>query len=90
MMDFKGVLRDALPTFASNFSNGVGNHTKGNFPEGMMESLMPLFGGHYNPLMKIFMLLYNMAGTRLGFDPTVILTIVGFLWAGNKLGARCT
>ena len=85
IMDFNRVLRGALPTFASNFSGGGGNSTKRDFPDGVIESLMPLLGGHYNPLVKLLVLLYNMVGGRLGFDPTVILTIVGFLWAGNKL-----
>lgn len=87
-MDFANtLLKGALPTFASNMTEGAGNGTfaKRSFPEGIMESLVPLFGTQFNPLLKLFMLLHNMAGSRFGLDPTFILGIAGFLWAANKL-----
>ena len=46
---------------------------------------MPLLGGQYNPLIKALMLLYNMMGISLGFDPSIILTVLGVIWAGNKV-----
>jgi len=87
-MDFAStLLQGALPTFASNMTEGASNGTfaKRSFPEGIMESLVPLFGTQFNPLLKLFMLLHNMAGSRFGLDPTFILGIAGFLWAANKI-----
>jgi len=88
-MDLHTLLRGALPTFAGNMTEPAGNMSSGGggrgMHDGILESLMPLLGGRFNPLMQTFMLVYNVAGSRLGFDPTVILTALGFVWAGNKL-----
>jgi hypothetical protein len=85
-MDFNTFFRGGMPTFASNTSEGV-NGTRGGFQSGMMDSLMPFLGmgGGSNPLLQIFMLVYNVLGARLGFDPTSALTFFGFLWAANKV-----
>ena len=84
-MDFNTLLKGALPTFSANLTETADNHTGQRFPEDVMKSLLPLLGGQFNPVLKSLMLLYNMAGSRLGFDPTMLLTILGFIWAGNKL-----
>jgi chaperone BCS1 len=86
-MDFNTFFRGAMPTFASNGTEAGLNDTRGSFQSGMMDNLMPLLsmGGRSNPLLQVFMLVYNVFGTRLGFDPTSLLTFFGFLWAANKV-----
>ncbi|KAH8909007.1 hypothetical protein BR93DRAFT_944378 [Coniochaeta sp. PMI_546] len=86
-MDFNTFLRGAMPTFAANASEAGANATRSGFQSGMMDSLMPLLsmGGRSNPLLQVFMLVYNVLGARLGFDPTSALTFFGFLWAANKV-----
>lgn len=86
-MDLHTLLRGTMPTFAGNMTESGGNMSGGGggLHNGILESLVPLMGGKFNPLMQSFMLLYDVAGSRLGIDPTIILTCLGFVWAGNKL-----
>ncbi|OIW29586.1 hypothetical protein CONLIGDRAFT_334278 [Coniochaeta ligniaria NRRL 30616] len=86
-MDFGTFMRGAMPTFAANASEAGANTTRSGFQSSMMDSIMPLLsmGGRSNPLLQVFMLVYNVLGTRLGFDPTSVLTFFGFLWAANKV-----
>ncbi|KAK4185010.1 BCS1 N terminal-domain-containing protein [Podospora australis] len=82
-MDFHHLLRSTLPTFVGNDSN-ESNDTTNN----ILETLTPFLGTQFNPLLRLFMVFYNIAGGRLSFlgaDPTLILTAVGLLWAANKL-----
>ncbi|KAH8888706.1 hypothetical protein GQ53DRAFT_229045 [Thozetella sp. PMI_491] len=84
-MDFQSVLRGGLPTLVSNISDNGRNSTNHTFAHGIMESLVPFFGSQYNPLIRSLMLLYNILGVKLGFDPTLVLTVFGFAWAANKV-----
>ncbi|KAK0651827.1 BCS1 N terminal-domain-containing protein [Cercophora newfieldiana] len=85
-MDIAGTLiQGALPTFAANNTGGAGNDTRKNLADGIFETILPLFGTQFNPLFKILMVVWNKAGISLGFDPTIILTIAGVVWAANKL-----
>ncbi|KAJ9142563.1 BCS1 N terminal-domain-containing protein [Coniochaeta hoffmannii] len=86
-MDFNTFFRGAMPTVAGNASAAGINATRGGFQSGMMDTLMPLLsmGGRSNPLLQVFMLVHNVLGARLGFDPTTALTFLGFLWAVNRI-----
>ncbi|KAM7208745.1 putative mitochondrial chaperone BCS1-B [Naviculisporaceae sp. PSN 640] len=85
-MDFNTILRGALPTFAANGTEGaVTNATGKTFSSGVMESLVPLLGSQFSPLLKAYMLFHNMAGSHLGLDPALIVTFFGIIWAANKL-----
>jgi mitochondrial chaperone BCS1 len=84
-MDFNTLLRGALPTFGANITDAGGNGTKRSIPDGIMETLVPLLGSQFNPLLKLFMLFHNMAGSRFGLDPTILLVVAGVFWAGNKM-----
>ncbi|KAK1760871.1 BCS1 N terminal-domain-containing protein [Echria macrotheca] len=81
-MDFKTLFPDGLPTFVANMSEAASNSTKRSFP---LESLGPLLGSQFNPLLKLLMVFHNTAGSRFGLDTTVILSIFGFIWAANKI-----
>ncbi|KAK3325291.1 BCS1 N terminal-domain-containing protein [Apodospora peruviana] len=84
-MDFNTILHGALPTFSANATEEAGNTTGKTFSSGVMESLVPLLGSQFSPLLKAYMLFHNMAGSRLGLDPAFIVAAFGVLWAGNKL-----
>ena len=82
-MDFSSLIRDALPTFSANISNHGSNTT-----HNIVETLSPLLGTQFNPFLKLFMILYNLTGTRLtrfGLDPAFILTAFGIVWAFNRV-----
>jgi chaperone BCS1 len=81
-MDFNSVIRGALPKFASNMTGTATNNTRH-----VMDSLMPLLGlgGRANPLLQTITLVHNVLGARLPFDPTLLLTLLGFLWAGSRI-----
>ncbi|KAK2048512.1 hypothetical protein LZ31DRAFT_563134 [Colletotrichum somersetense] len=79
---------DFTTLFKGNFSAMAENMTGGRSYPGnnkMMESLLPMLGGQFNPVLRSLMLLYQMIGSNLGLDPTVVLTLVGFFWAANRL-----
>ena len=82
-MDFKSIIGGSLPSFGSN-ATLAGNVSGKHLPDGIMESLIPLLGAR-NPVVQVFMVLYKLIGSRTAFDPTIILTLLGFIWAGNKL-----
>lgn len=83
-MDLNRLLKGVVPSFAPNLTDFSGNGTR-KFPDGVVEGLMPLLGGQFNPLLKMFVLVYQMIGSNLGLDPTILLTFFGFFWAANKL-----
>ena len=85
-MDFSNFIRGALPTLVANTSRGANSsESASGLPDGLLDSLSPLLGFQFNPLMKLFMVLYNLTGNHLGIDPTYILTVVGLFWAANKV-----
>ncbi|GJC93418.1 mitochondrial chaperone protein [Colletotrichum higginsianum] len=83
-MDFSTLLRGNFTAMAENMTRGksyTGN-TK------MMESLLPMLGGQFNPVFRSLLLLYQMIGSNLGIDPTLVLTLVGFFWAANRVARQ--
>jgi chaperone BCS1 len=87
-MDFNSLIRGALPTFVANASHGNNSSAENGLPDGLLDTLSPLLGFQLNPLMRLFMILYNMVGSHLGIDPTYIITSIGFFWAVNKVWAQ--
>jgi len=80
-MDFTTLFKGNLSAMAENMTGGrsyPGNNK-------MMESLLPMLGGQFNPVLRSLMLLYQMIGSNLGLDPTIVLTLVGFFWAANRV-----
>ncbi|OHF02799.1 hypothetical protein CORC01_01900 [Colletotrichum orchidophilum] len=80
-MDFSTLWKGNLTAMAENMTGGRGY--SGN--NKMMESLLPMLGGQFNPVVRSLMLLYQMIGSNLGIDPTLILTLAGFFWAANRV-----
>ncbi|KAK1687851.1 BCS1 N terminal-domain-containing protein [Colletotrichum godetiae] len=81
-MDFSTLFKGNLTAMAENMTGGRG-YAAGN--NKMMESLLPMLGGQFNPVVRSLMLLYQMIGSNLGIDPTLILTLAGFFWAANRV-----
>ena len=84
-MDLGSLLKGALPSLVANTSQEGNSSAEHSLPHGLLDTLSPLLGFQLNPLMRLFMILYNLIGGRLGIDPTYILTSVGFIWAANKV-----
>lgn len=80
-MDFKSVLGKQLHHGGFN-SNMTAANMSGSVPG--LEGIITLLGSR-NPLVQLFMLLHQMVGSRIGIDPTMILTLAGFAWAANKI-----
>lgn len=83
-MDLGAVLRGVLPTHSRMSMNMTGDNMTKQNSDRMMESLLPLMGRQFSPLLGIFMFVYDLLGTRLGIEPTMVLTLFGFIWAGNR------
>ncbi|KAK4097787.1 hypothetical protein N658DRAFT_433352 [Parathielavia hyrcaniae] len=86
-MDFNSLIQGALPTFVANASHGANTSAERGL-SGLLDTLSPLLGFQLNPLMRVFMIVYNMVGSHLGIDPTYIITSIGFFWAVNKVGMQ--
>ncbi|KAL2268607.1 hypothetical protein VTJ83DRAFT_3453 [Remersonia thermophila] len=87
MMDLPSLLRGALPANATSSSHGANGSAHHVLRDELLDNLTPLlgFGLQFNPLMRLFMVLNHMFGSRLGIEPTYVLTVAGLLWAANKL-----
>lgn len=57
-------------------------HTNGSVPG--LEPIIALLGAR-NPLVQVLMVLHSLVGSRIGLDPTMFLTLLGFLWASNRI-----
>jgi mitochondrial chaperone BCS1 len=80
-MDFKSVLGKQLHHGAFN-SNMTAANITGGVPG--LEGIITLLGSR-NPLVQLFMVLHQVVGSRVGIDPTMILTLVGFAWAASRI-----
>ncbi|KAI1462442.1 P-loop containing nucleoside triphosphate hydrolase protein [Annulohypoxylon moriforme] len=79
-MDYSGVLNNLLPSIGLNISDGGGNNTTDNTPHAkVVESILGLVG------LRGLAPIYGFIGTKLGIEPSYILTAIGVIWAFNKL-----
>ncbi|KAH6626891.1 BCS1 N terminal-domain-containing protein [Chaetomium sp. MPI-SDFR-AT-0129] len=85
-MDFTSFIRGSTPSSTTaNATHEANNSAEGSLPRDLLDTLSPLLGFQFNPLMKLFMILYELVGNKLGIDPTYILTAIGLFWAASKL-----
>ncbi len=84
-MDFSSLLKEALPSLGVNITGQ--NYTRRSLPDGRAQFL-PLLGSRANPLVHMLTIVYDLLGTRLGLDPTLMLTFFGFVWAFNRMGRQ--
>ncbi|KAK7731713.1 hypothetical protein SLS53_008657 [Cytospora paraplurivora] len=80
-MDFRSMFGKQLHNGAFD-SNATAVNMNGSIPG--LESIITLLGSR-NPLIQLIMVLHQMIGSRIGIDPTMLLTLFGFIWAANKL-----
>ncbi|KAI3330913.1 BCS1 N terminal-domain-containing protein [Ustulina deusta] len=79
-MDITSLIRGMLPEAVENTTATEGNtSTAHGMPANIIESILPLVG------LKGFAPMYRFIGSWLGWDPTVLLTVLGFIWAANKV-----
>ncbi|KAI1205937.1 P-loop containing nucleoside triphosphate hydrolase protein [Annulohypoxylon truncatum] len=79
-MDYSGVLNNLLPSIGLNMSDAAGNDTTDNTPHAkVVESILGLVG------LRGFAPIYGFIGSKLGIEPSYILTAIGVIWAFNKL-----
>jgi mitochondrial chaperone BCS1 len=87
-MDFGSLLKGAMPLLAPNgtgFGAWTSNQSAQYGRNGILGSLAPLLGGQFNPLLRTFMVVYELLGSQLGLDPTILLTFIGIFWAVNRV-----
>ncbi|KAI1819628.1 P-loop containing nucleoside triphosphate hydrolase protein [Xylaria intraflava] len=80
-MDMDALLRGVFPMVVAANATTTANNTTGSHdvPLNVVESILPLIG------MKGLGPVYQFVGSRLGWDPTALLTLIGFVWAANKI-----
>ncbi|KAI1342229.1 P-loop containing nucleoside triphosphate hydrolase protein [Xylariaceae sp. FL0016] len=78
-MDMNSLLRGMLPTAAMANATTSGVDTNATMPANIVENILPLIG------LKAFVPMYSFLGSSLGWDPTYLLTTLGFVWASNKV-----
>lgn len=84
-MDINTLLGGFLPQLPKAMvgdNNVTENNTSGphnNMHNNIVESILPLVG------LRGFAPFYQFLGSWLGWDPTVLLTALGFVWAANKV-----
>ncbi|TGJ78476.1 hypothetical protein E0Z10_g10286 [Xylaria hypoxylon] len=79
-MDMTSLLRGLLPEAVENATAASDNtSTTHNMPANVIETLLALIG------LKGFAPVYRFIGSWLGWDPTSLLAVLGFIWATNKV-----
>ncbi|KAF7563391.1 hypothetical protein G7046_g749 [Stylonectria norvegica] len=56
----------------------------GSFPAGIMDTFLAS-AGQASPLITLILFVYRLLGSKFGLDPSVLLTLFGFLWAFTKI-----
>jgi chaperone BCS1 len=82
VMDSLGKI--GLPLFQQNLSNNSYSNHSNPFPAGIMDSFLAS-AGQTSPILQVILFVYRLLGSQLGIDPTVILTVFGFLWGFSKI-----
>ncbi len=78
-MDITSLIRGMLPEAVENTTATEGNtSTAHGMPANIIESILPLVG------LKGFAPMYRFIGSWLGWDPTVLLTVLGFIVSKYK------
>lgn len=77
---------------AKSFSRAFGSHGPGGgtFNSTAMPGLEPIIAilGARNPIVQLLTVVHQVIGQHLGLDPTLFLSLLGFLWAFNRLGRQ--
>lgn len=66
---------------------GFSANLAGNATMPGLEPIIHLLGAR-NPIVQLLMVLHQVIGSRVGLDPTMFLTLLGFVWAFNRIGRQ--
>lgn len=77
-MDFKSMGR----SFNGHRGSFDANPSNGTLPG--LEPIIALLGAR-NPIVQLLMVVHQVVGSRIGLDPTMFLTLLGFIWAFNRI-----
>ena len=84
---FPPILQPSLNSSGNN-ATAVANDTASSpFPAGIMDNLL-LTAGRSSPILQVALFVYRVLGTHFGLDPSILLTVLGFLWGLSKLGSQ--
>ncbi|KAI0544072.1 P-loop containing nucleoside triphosphate hydrolase protein [Xylaria curta] len=78
-MDMNTLFNGMLPKVVENATTTANNTSSDGMHANVVESILPLIG------LRGFAPMYRFLGSWLGWDPTYLLTGLGFIWAANKL-----
>ncbi|KAI1176138.1 P-loop containing nucleoside triphosphate hydrolase protein [Nemania sp. FL0916] len=79
-MNMNNFLREMMPQVVENATATATNASPSHSgAANVIENILPLLG------LRGFAPVYRFIGNWLGWDPTSLLTIVGVIWAANKL-----
>lgn len=78
------LLKQQLGNLTQNGTDAKGNS---NSPPSILDSFL-MTAGHMSPLSQLLLFLYRLLGAYLGIDPSLILTLLGFLWGLQKLSSQ--
>ncbi|KAI1734700.1 P-loop containing nucleoside triphosphate hydrolase protein [Xylaria scruposa] len=78
-MDMNTLFNGMLPKVVENATTTANNTSSDGMHANVVESILPLIG------LRGFAPMYRFLGSWLGWDPTFLLTVLGFVWAANKL-----
>lgn len=70
--------------FSPFLQANVSANATGPFPPGMMDSFL-MTAGQTSPLIQLILFVYRLLGAQFGLDPSVLLTLLGFLWGLSKI-----
>jgi mitochondrial chaperone BCS1 len=72
---------------ATPSSNMTLNATTSALPKGILDSVLAS-AGRTSPLMQLLLFVYHVVGAQLGFDPSIVLTVLGLCWGLSKLATQ--
>lgn len=78
------LLKQQLGNFTQNGTDAKGSS---DFPPSIMDSFL-MTAGSMSPLSQLLLFVYRLLGAYLGIDPSLILTLLGFLWGLQKLSSQ--
>lgn len=73
--------------FQPFFQANISTNSTGSFPAGMMDSFL-ISAGQASPPMQLLLFVYRLLGAQFGLDPSILLTILGFVWGLSKILAQ--
>lgn len=79
-MDITSLIKGMIPEAVENATTIEGNTSASHgMPANIVESILPLIG------LKGFSPMYHFIGSWLGWDPTALLTVLGFIVSSHAI-----